>query len=116
MGPLPQAPRPASPPALDAQERQALFDTLNSERFADTVPAAVHAMLRGEGTHLGSVRTMYRLLAADGSSRERRNRLGHPAYTKPTKPELLATAPSQVWSWDFHLARGPGQGDVLPPR
>ena len=73
-----------------------MLDTLNSERFCDTAPAAVHATLLGEGTYVGSVRTMYRLLAANAGSRERRNQLTHPAYTKP---ELLAVAPNQVWCW-----------------
>ena len=92
--PRPRTPRPCSPLALDAQEQQALLAALNSERFADTAPAAVHATLLSEGTYLGSVRTMYRLLAASGSCRERRKQLTHPVYTKP---ELLATAPNQVW-------------------
>jgi putative transposase len=73
--------------ALDALENQELLDTLNSERFMDTAPAAVHATLLDEGRYLGSVRTMYRVLARTGGSRERRNQLVHPAYTKP---ELLA--------------------------
>jgi putative transposase len=90
--------------ALDAQENQVLLDTLNSERFVDTAPAAVHATLLDEGSYLGSVRTMYRLLARTGGSRERRNQLVHPAYTKP---ELLAIAPNQVWSWDITKLRGP---------
>ena len=94
VGPRPaRAVRPRPPLALDPHERQALRATLNSERFADTAPAAVHATLLDEGRYLGSVRTMYRLLAADGGSRERRNQLVHPAYAKP---ELLATAPNQV--------------------
>jgi putative transposase len=96
--PRPRAPRPCAPLALDAQEQRTLLDTLNSERFADTAPAAVHATLLGEGTYLGSVRTMYRLLAANGGCPERRNQLTHPAYAKP---ELLAIAPNQVWSWDI---------------
>lgn len=96
--PRPPTPRPCPPLALDAQEQQALLGALNSERFCDTAPAAVHATLLGEGTYLGSVRTMYRLLAATGGCRERRNQLAHPAYTKP---ELLAIAPNQVWSWDI---------------
>ena len=104
--PLPRAPRPCPPLALDAQERQVLLDTLNGERFVDTAPAAVHATLLGEGTYLGSVRTMYRLLAATGGSRERRNQLTHPAYTKP---ELLAIAPNQVWSWDITKLKGPAK-------
>ena len=86
----------ARPPlALDAQERQVLLETLNSERFVDTAPAAVHATLLDEGRYLGSVRTMYRLLVANGGSPERRDQLIHPVYAKP---ELLATAPNQVWS------------------
>jgi hypothetical protein len=99
VGPRAQRAARARPPlALDAQERQVLLDTLNGERFVDTAPAAVHATLLDEGRYLGSVRTMYRLLAANGGSRERRNQLTHPAYTKP---ELLAIAPNQVWSWDI---------------
>lgn len=90
--------------ALDVLENQALLDTLNSERFVDAAPAAVHATLLSEGSYLGSVRTMYRLLARTGSSRERRNQLVHPPYTKP---ELLAIAPNQVWSWDITKLRGP---------
>ena len=99
VGPMP-APkaRPRPPLALSDRENIALLATLNSERFADTAPAAVHAKLLDEGRYLGSVRTMYRLLAANGGCRERRDQLVHPAYTKP---ELLAVAPNQVWSWDI---------------
>jgi putative transposase len=104
--PAPRAPRPCSPLVFSAQEQQTLLDTLNSERFADTAPAAVHATLLDEGTYIGSVRTMYRLLAVNGGCRERRNQLVHPAYTKP---ELLATAPNQVWSWDITKLKGPAK-------
>jgi len=104
--PPPRVPRPCPPLALDAQEQQVLLATLNSERFADTAPAAVHATLLGEETYVGSVRTMYRLLAATGGNRERRNQLTHPAYTKP---ELLAIAPNQVWSWDITKLKGPAK-------
>ena len=104
--PARRAARPSPPLALDAQERQVLLDALNGERFADTAPAAVHATLLDEGRYLGSVRTMYRLLAANGGSRERRDQLIHPAYTKP---ELLATAPNQVWSWDITKLKGPAK-------
>ena len=110
VGPAPRrAPRPAAPLALDAQERAAVLDALNSERFADSAPAAVHATLLGQGSYLASVRTMYRLLAADAGSlgcRERRNQLTHPAYSKP---ELLASAPNQVWSWDITKLKGPAK-------
>jgi putative transposase len=110
MGPpRPKPARPCSPLALDGQERRTLLETLNSERFADTAPAAVHATLLGEGTYVGSVRTMYRVLASDAGTpgcRERRNQLTHPAYTKP---ELLAIAPNQVWSWDITKLKGPAK-------
>jgi putative transposase len=66
--PTPRAARARPPLALDAVENQALLDTLNSERFVDTAPAAVHATLLDEGRYLGSVRTMYRLLAAIGDN------------------------------------------------
>jgi putative transposase len=91
---------------LDPRESTALLDTLNSPRFADTAPAAVHATLLDEGRYLGSVRTMYRHLAAHGGSHERRRQLTHPAYTKP---ELLALAPNQVWSWDITKLKGPAK-------
>jgi transposase InsO family protein len=96
---------------LDAAENQLVLNTLNSERFADTAPAAMHATLLDEGVYLGSVRTMYRVLGAHGASRERRNQRVHPAHTKP---ELLAVQPNQVWSWDTTQAQGSGQLDVFP--
>lgn len=107
VGPRCQRAARARPPlALDAAEKQAVLDTLNSERFADAAPAAVHATLLDEGRYLGSVRTMYRVLAANGSTRERRNQLVHPAYAKP---ELLAVQPNQVWSWDITKLKGPAK-------
>ena len=106
-GPLVRrAPRPRPPLALDAAEHQLVLDTLNSERFANTAPAAEHATLLDEGRYLGSVRTMYRVLGAHGGTRERRNQLVHPAYTKP---ELLAITPNQVWSWDITKLKGPAK-------
>ena len=99
-------PRPRPPLALSCAERDALLHTLNSERFADLAPASIYATLLDEGQYLGSVRTMYRLLAESAAVRERRNQLTHPVYTKP---ELLATAPCQVWSWDITKLKGPGK-------
>ena len=104
--PARRAPRPKPPLALDAKERQVLLDALNSERFADSAPQAVYATLLGEGAYLGSVRTMHRLLAGTDSCRERRAQLAHPPYAKP---ELLATAPNQVWSWDITKLKGPAK-------
>ena len=89
--PLPHKDRP-QPRALSESERAAILDELHSERFVDTAPAAVQATLLDEGRYLGSVRTMYRLLAANGGCRERRNQRRHPAYSKP---ELLALPPTR---------------------
>lgn len=108
VGP-PSAPRPARPRsalALSEAEQALVLQALCSERFADTAPAAVHATLLGEGCYLGSVRTMYRLLSANASSAERRRQRTHPAYAKP---ELLALAPNQVWSWDITKLKGPAK-------
>jgi putative transposase len=102
--PRSQQPRPPSPRALSIDERLAVLAVLNEERFCDLSPAAVWAMLLDEGRYLCSPRTMYRILAASGAVRERRNQLRHPAYKKP---ELLATAPNQVWSWDITKLKGP---------
>ncbi|MGB7347367.1 MAG: IS3 family transposase [Pirellulaceae bacterium] len=97
-------PRPTPTRALSAQERDAVLEQLNSERFADQSPRQVYAKLLDEGDYLCSLRTMYRILAEHQSSRERRNQLRHPNYTKP---ELLATAPNEVWSWDITKLKGP---------
>lgn len=99
-------PRPRPPLALTATERERLALVLNGERFADLAPASIYATLLDEGQYLASVRTMYRLLAASDAVRERRHQLTHPVYTKP---ELLATAPCQVWSWDITKLKGPGK-------
>jgi putative transposase len=81
-----------------------VIETLHSERFVDKAPAQVWATLLDEKTYLCSPRTMYRILAEHGEVRERRNQLRHPNYTKP---ELLAEAPNQVWSWDITKLLGP---------
>jgi transposase InsO family protein len=94
--------RPAR--ALSETERQAVLTRLNSKRFVDCSPGAVVATLLDEGTYLASERTMYRILAAHGQLRERRNQLTHPSYAKP---ELLATGPNQTWTWDITKLKGP---------
>ena len=96
----------AQPRALAPAERQAILDVLHSERFADTAPAEVWAALLDEGTYLGSVSTFYRMLRAEGEVRERRRQATHPATVKP---ELMATAPNQVWSWDITKLLGPAK-------
>jgi putative transposase len=95
-------PRSAPPLALSGPERQAIVETLDSPRFADCTPYTAWARLLDEGVYLASVRTFYRVLRAHGQVRERRDQLIHPAHTKP---ELVATAPNQVWSWDITKLR-----------
>ena len=99
-----QQPHPRPARALSDDERQAVLDVLDSSRFADRAPAEVVATLLDEDKYLCSERSMYRLLAARAPVRERRNQLRHPEYTKP---ELIATAPNQVWSWDITKLLGP---------
>ena len=96
--------RRPSPRALVPAERQAILDVLHSERFVDQSPAEVYATLLEEQRYLGSVRTMYRVLAEAHEVRERRAQARHPSYAKP---ELVATAPNQVWSWDITKLKGP---------
>jgi putative transposase len=93
-----------SPRSLTPDEKEAIRDVLNSERFQDSSPRQVYATLLDEGIYLCHWRSMYRVLEEHGEVRERRNQLRHPAYTKP---ELLATAPNQVWSWDITRLKGP---------
>ena len=102
--PRPRPARAAPPRALAPSERQAVLDVLHSDRFVDQSPAEVHATLLEQQTYLCSPRTMYRVLAAAGEVRERRDQARHPAYAKP---ELVATAPNQIWSWDITKLRGP---------
>src|SRR5215213_8363548 len=101
-------PRPRSAPAraLSAAEREAVLELLHSPRFVDCSPAQVWATLLDERRYLASERTMYRLLAANGELRERRDQLRHPAYQRP---ELLAERPNEVWSWDISKLLGPAK-------
>jgi putative transposase len=97
-------PRPTPSRALAPSERQAVLDLLHCERFVDHAPHQVYATLLNEGRYCGSIRTMYRILDAHAEVKERRNQLRHPSYAKP---ELLATGPNEVWSWDITKLRGP---------
>jgi putative transposase len=96
--------RPAPPLALSKDEEQQVLDALHEERFWDRNPYHVYATLLDEGTYLCSVRTMYRILAKNNEVRERRRQVSRPNYEKP---ELLATGPNQVWSWDITKLKGP---------
>ncbi len=99
-----QQPRPTPARALCDAEREHIIEVLTSERFVDRAPAEVVATLLDDGRYLCSERTMYRVLAASQSLRERRNQREHPQYTKP---ELVATGPNQCWSWDVTKLLGP---------
>ena len=98
--------RPAPPLALSAQERQAVLDVCHEERFWDASPYQIYATLLDEGTFLCSIRTFYRILAGQEEVQERRRQVRRPHYEKP---ELLATAPNQVWSWDITKLKGPAK-------
>ena len=98
--------RPSPPQALSTAEREKALEVLHSERFVDVAPAEIVATLIDEGTYLCSTRTMYRLLDSVGQLRERRNQLRHPAYSRP---ELLATGPNELWSWDITKLLGPAK-------
>ena len=95
---VPAATRPRPEHALSEAEQQKVLDSLHAPRFVDLAPAQVYAQLLEEGNYLCSIRTMYRLLADNNEVRERRAVASHPVYTKP---ELLATGPNEVWSWDI---------------
>jgi putative transposase len=103
---LEKPPRLPSARALSDGERAVVRDLLESERFVDRSPYELYATLLDEGVYHCSVSTMYRILHAYAEVQERRNQRQHPAYAKP---ELLATGPNQVWSWDITKLRGPAK-------
>jgi putative transposase len=97
---------PSSPRGLSPKERGEVLSALNSDEHADLAPRQVFARLLDGGVYLCAIRTMYRLLAQNAQVRERRDQLRHPTYKKP---ELRATGPNQVWSWDITKLLGPGK-------
>jgi putative transposase len=99
--------RPAPHRALKPAQQQVVREVLNSDRFCDQAPRQIWARLLDEGRYLCSWRTMYRLLDTYAEVRERRNQRRHPVYAKP---ELMATAPNEIWSWDITKLRGPIKG------
>ncbi len=90
--------RVKSPLALSSSERSNVLDVLHEDRFVDKAPREIYAALLDEERYLCSVRTMYRILEKEGELKERRNQLVRPQYAKP---EILARAPNEVWSWDI---------------
>lgn len=100
-------PRPRPARGLSDEEQARVLAVLDSERFMDLAPAQVYATLLEDGEYLCSTRTMYRVLAKAGQVRERRAQRQHPVYVKP---QLVATAPNQVWTWDTTKLPGPTKG------
>jgi len=100
-------PRPTPPRALTASQRDDVLAILDSDRFADKAPRQVYAELLDDGDYVCSISTMYRILAEHDQVRERRHQRRLPAYVKP---ELVARAPNQVWSWDITKVPGPVRG------
>lgn len=96
--------RRKAPRKLTETERTNVLGLLTSDEFSDQSPAAVHAQLLDDGRYLCSTRTMYRILEARKLVKQRRHQRKHPVYQKP---ELLATGPNQVWSWDITRIKGP---------
>ena len=92
--------------SLSDAEKDQVLAVLHSERFADIAPQEVYATLLDEGIYLCSVRTMYRILEENKEVRERRNQAAHVEYAKP---ELLATQPNELWSWDITKLKGPAK-------
>lgn len=88
---------------LSNTEKEHVLRLLHSERFVDIAPQEVYATLLDEGIYLCSVRTMYRILEKNKEVRERRNQAKHVEYVKP---ELLATRPNELWSWDITKLKG----------
>jgi putative transposase len=98
------------PAALTDTERQEILETLNSDRFADKSPSQAWAVLIDEGYYLASISTFYRILRDADQVRERRAQARHPARVRP---ELVATGPDQVWSWDITKLKTPVKGVYL---
>jgi putative transposase len=94
------------PRALSEVERKEIKRVLDSDEFVDEAPATVYAKLLDQGTYLGSVSTMYRVLHEHDEVRERRRQATHPAHKKP---ELIAEGPNQIWSWDITKLHGPAK-------
>ena len=106
----PLSPRKPSPRALSSVEVATIRTLLNSEKYQDRAPREVYAAELDAGRYHCSVRTMYRILTQDQATRERRDQLRHPNYQKP---ELLATGPKQLWTWDITKLCGPGKGEYF---
>jgi putative transposase len=107
LGPVPPRTVPDNGQAMTASERAHVLAIINEARYADLAVCQIWARELDEGNYWCSMSSMYRIAAAAGQSRERRQLATHPAKHKP---ELLADGPSQVWSWDITKLRGPSRG------
>jgi putative transposase len=96
--------------ALSTQERQVVRDLLYGVEFMDQTPTQVYASLLDRGIYHCSSRTMYRLLEQDGPCKARTRYRSHPHYEKP---EILATRPNELWSWDITRLKGPNTGSYF---
>lgn len=99
--------RPSPPNALSELERQSVLELLHEPEHCDLAVAQVWARTLDEGTYLCSQSTMHRILRAAGESKERRAQRTHPAKKIP---ELVATKPNEIWSWDITKLKGPSRG------
>lgn len=105
VSPTPKAPARTSVRRLSRDEEKQALEILNSQRFCDAAPGEVYATLLDEGQRICSERTMYRILARNGMTKLRRQS----APRNYKKPELLATRPNQLWSWDITKLKGPSK-------
>lgn len=105
--PAQRSPRASPPNALTVAEQDEIIAVLTSARFCDKSVAQTWATLLDEGVYLASRSTMHRLLRLIGQAGDRRNQAAHPARARP---ELMATKPGDVWSWDITKLRGPERG------
>ena len=108
----PRKPRPPAVNALTETERSTVLGVLTGDRFVDKSVAQTWATLLDEGAYLCSMSTMHRILRANHAGAERRSQATHPARAIP---ELVATRPGQVWSWDITKLRGPQRGQYFDP-
>lgn len=92
---------------LTAAERQRVLAVVNSAEFVDRTPVQIYAELLDRGVYLCSLSSIYRILADHAQIRERRRLARHPARVRP---ELVATGPGQVLTWDITKLRGPVKG------
>jgi putative transposase len=104
--PKPERVPSGQPRALSKVERKEVLRVLHEPEHVDEAPATVYAKLLDQGIYLASTSTMYRLLRAEGEVHERRRQATHPPAVRP---ELLATRPNAVWSWDITKLLGPAK-------